>query len=66
MGVRNATGCGSSLYLAFIRQDCIIVLYVDDAIILARDDSTLEKVQQELRDNGDNSFQNDYGKRRTR
>ena len=38
----------------FIRQDCIIVLYVDDAIILARDDTTLEKVQQELRDNGYN------------
>ena len=27
----------------FIRQDCIIVLYVDDAIILARDDSTLKR-----------------------
>ena len=38
----------------FIRQDCIIVLYVDDAIILAHDDTTLEKVQQELRDNGYN------------
>ena len=38
----------------FIHQDCIVVLCVDDAIILARDNATLEKVQQELCDNGCN------------
>ena len=36
----------------FIRKDCIIVLYVDDAILLARDDETLSKVKAELAQNG--------------
>ena len=33
----------------FIRDDCIMALYVDDAILLSRDDASLEKVLQELK-----------------
>ena len=33
----------------FIRKDCIMVLYVDDAILLARDDATLESILKELK-----------------
>ena len=36
----------------FIRSDCIIVLYVDDAILMARDDKTLDHVLQELSGKG--------------
>ena len=42
----------------FIRNDCIIVLYVDDAILLARDEASLTKVLQELKDN-DYNFNRD-------
>ncbi len=38
----------------FIRQDCIIVLYVDDAILMARDDATLTNVLSELKTKGYN------------
>ena len=34
----------------FIRKDCIIVLYVDDAILMAKDEETLQKVLKELDD----------------
>ena len=34
----------------FMRNDCIILLYVDDAILMARDDAAIEKALQELRD----------------
>ena len=34
----------------FIREDCILVLYVDDAVLMARDDQALEKVLSQLRE----------------
>ena len=34
----------------FFRDDCIMVLYVDDAILLSRDEASLVKVLQELKD----------------
>ena len=34
----------------FIREDCIIVLYVDDAIIFARDKATVTKIFKDLED----------------
>ena len=36
----------------FIRDDCIMVLYVDDAILLARNESSLQKVLDQLKDHG--------------
>ena len=50
----------------FIRDDCIMVLYVDDAILLSRDDASLEKVLQELKShdynfNRDGDFNNYLG-----
>ena len=33
----------------FICQDCIIVLYVDDAVLMAHDEATLQKVLKELK-----------------
>ena len=42
----------------FIRNDCIIVLCVDDAILLARDEASLTKVVQELTDNDYNFNRN--------
>ena len=36
----------------FVRQDCIMVLYVDDSILLAKDENTLQKVLGELQGQG--------------
>ena len=33
----------------FVRQDCIIVLYVDDAIIMARNEESVQKLLDELK-----------------
>ena len=34
----------------FVRRDCVIVLYVDDAILMSRNDASIDKVLQELKD----------------
>ena len=34
----------------FIRSDCVIVLYVDDAIIFGKDDDSIDKLLSELKD----------------
>ena len=36
----------------FIRHDCIILLYVDDAILMARDDATIVKALNDLKTEG--------------
>jgi len=36
----------------FIRNDCILMLYVDDAILNARNEASLQKVLQQLKDHG--------------
>ena len=34
----------------FIREDCVLVLCADDAILMARDDKALDKILGELRE----------------
>ena len=36
----------------FVRKDCIIVLYVDDAILMARNEESLQGVLKEIKDQG--------------
>ena len=36
----------------FIRKDCVIVLYVDDAILMARNEDTLKTVLEEIKNFG--------------